>query len=536
VAADVDELVRSARRPIPISGIDPYPPSPSAVPGADHRVRVSGRPVFVETSAGVSYVRFAMRRPVDVEIEVRRPIAGHSIDPVSRFSSASITGTIIRFALPEPGAVVVRIVGLEPLFVLADPPDADPPVGGSPGVIDVTDAGADPTGQQLATGAIQAALDAAASRPSGGIVLIPPGTFRSGTLILRSNVTLHLAPGALLQGSDDPADYPIDPGRYETAGDASLAPDARYLGRTMTYSRLLLVDRAEHVRIRGRGTIDGAGTVLRTQRGAAPNLLRVRESQDVVIEDVLFRNAAAWSLHVLASRDVAMRNVKVINDRTTLNTDGIDLDMSTDVSIERAFIHTKDDAICVKASGNSDLTGDPARITVTDCLVSSLDAALKVGTETAATKISDIVFEDVFVFDSGRAMSVVVRDGAIVERVTFRRIWVGSDVDHLVEQVIGVRDPEAELGLIRDLVFEDVVAPTWTAPASNWTWYAQFRAGRPGRDTPVDVFAGADPVHAVDGLTFRRFVVNGRHLTDASTARDVAHLTIGSHVRNVTFD
>ena len=519
-----------------MSAVEPYPPSPAAVPGAAHRVRVGGRPIFVETSAGVSYARFAMRRPVDIEVEVLRPISGHSIEPVSRISSAVVDGAMVRFALPEPGAIVVRIVGLEPLFVLADPPDDAPPVAGSPGVIDVTDAGADPTGQRLATSAIQAALDDAAGRARGGAVLVPSGIFRSGTLTLRSNVTLYLAPGALLQGSDDPTDYPIDPGRRETASDTSLGPDTRYLGRTMTFSRLLLVDRAEHVRIRGRGTIDGAGTVLRTQHGAAPNLLRVRESADVVIEEVLFRNAAAWSLHVLASRLVAMRNVKVINDRANLNTDGIDLDMATDVSIEGAFIHTKDDAICVKATGNSDLTGDPARITVTDSVVSSLDAALKVGTETAATTISDIVFEDVFVFDSGRAMSVVVRDGAIVERVTFRRIRVGTGVDHLVEQVIGVREPEGGLGVIRNLTFEEVVAPDWTPPASNWTWYAQFRPGRPSRDAPVDLFEGADPAHAVDGLAFRRVVVNGHHLIDAPTARDVAHMTIGPHVRNVTFD
>ena len=519
-----------------MSTIEPYPPSPAAVPGADHRLRVGGRAVFVETTAGVSYARFAMSGAVDVEVEVDRPISGHWIEPVSRILSPAIAGNTVRFVLPEPGAIVVRIVGLEPLFVLADPPDDDPPIAGSPGVIDVTAAGADPSGRRLASGAIQAALDDAGARAGGGTVLIPRGIFRSGTLTLRSNVTLYLAPGALLQGSDDPIDYPIDPGRRETASDTSLAPDARYLGRTMTFSRLLLVDRAEHVRIRGRGTIDGAGTVLRMRHGAAPNLLRVRESADVIIDDVLFRNAAAWSLHVLASRDVTMRNLKIVNDRANLNTDGIDLDMSTDVSIERAFIHTKDDAICVKATGNGDLTGDPARITVTDSVVSSLDAGLKVGTETAATTISDIVFEDVFVFDSGRAMSVVVRDGAIVERVTFSRIRVGSDVDHLVEQVIGVRDPEIDLGVIRELAFEDVVAPAWTPPASDWTWYAQFRPGRPGRGTPVDVFEGADPTHAVDGLAFRRFVVNGRHVTDASTARDVAHLTIGPHVRNVTFD
>ena len=58
---------------------------------------------------------------------------------------------------------------------------------------------------------------------------------------------------------------------------------------------------------------------------------------------------------------------------------------------------------------------------------------------------------------------------------SFRTVRIGPNVDHLVEQVIGVRDPAAALGVIRDLTFDNVTAPTFVTPASNWTWYAQFR-------------------------------------------------------------
>ena len=333
-----------------------------------------------------------------------------------------------------------------------------------------------------------------------------------------------------------PADYPIDPGRVESGRDATLTADVRYLGRTMTFSRLLLVDGAHNVRISGRGTIDGEGTHLRARRNAVPNLLRVRNSSDVTIGDVLFRNAAAWSLHAVASENVAFRNVKVINDRENLNTDGIDVDMCSGVDIDRAFVHTKDDAICLKATRNGGLSGDVRRVTVTNSLVSSRDAALKVGTESEAAVFADIRFESNHVFDSGRATSVVVRDGATYERVTFRGVDVGPNVDHLVEQVIGVRDPDARLGAIHDLAFEDVVAPSFTPPASNWTWYAQFRPSHPGPNEAVNVFEGADETHAVQGLRLKGVVVNGRPLRDAETAREVANLTIGPHVRDVTFE
>ena len=102
-----------------------------------------------------------------------------------------------------------------------------------------------------------------------------------------------------------------------------------------------------------------------------------------------------------------------------------------------------------------------------------------------------------------------------------------------MEQVIGVRDPEAGLGSIRDLVFEDITAPDYRVPAGAWTWYAQFRPGRPAEGTPVPVFSGADAGHQVDGLRLRNVVVNGRLLTSIEEAEAVAGLTVGPFVTDL---
>ena len=513
-----------------------YPRPPRAHASRIHRVRVGGVAVFAEHRAGVSYARFSMTGPATVAVEVADPIADHAVFPEERIGHVTATGKVLGFDLAAPTSVVVWIDQLEPLFLLPDPPEADARVSGSDGVIDVLDHGADPTGRVLATTALQAAIDRAAGLAGGGTVLLPAGVFRTGTLEIKSHVTLYLAPGAILQGSSDPRDYPIDPGRQESASDASLPPDVRYWGRTMTFSRLLLVDHATDVRITGRGTIDGGGAALRSREGIAPNLLRVRASSHVVISDVLFRDAAAWSIHLLASQDVVVRNVKIINDRATLNTDGVDIDMSADVAIEGSFVYTKDDAVCVKATGNSGLAGEPRHIVVAHNLVSSRDAALKVGTESEAAEFTDIIFEDDYVFDSSRAMSVVVRDGARYERLTFRSIRVGPHVDHLIEQVIGVRAPRADLGTIRDLTFEGITAPAYGKPASNATWYTQFRPHAVSPAGPVHVFEGADEAHQVQGLRLKDVVINGKPIRDAGAARRVAGLSIGPYVRDVTIE
>jgi polygalacturonase len=513
-----------------------YPAPPIAHPSKVHRARVGGQSVLVERYAGVGYVRFAFKGTTTLEVEVDAPITKHTVFPAERAVSSTASGKVLKVELASAESFVVWINDLEKLFVFPDAPLEHGPTPGAPGVSNVRDLGADATGKTLSTTAIQAAIDQATSHAGGGTVFVPPGLYRTGTIALKSNVTLHLAAGALLQGSADPSDYPVDPGKQESGSNTSLAADVRYLGRTMTFSRLLLVDKAENVRIEGRGTIDGEGSFLRMQHNAVPNLLRVRESKNVVIEDVLFRNAAAWSLHVLASQGVTFTNVKLVNDRANLNTDGIDPDMSSDVRIDRAFLYTKDDAVCIKATENGDLHGDPARITVTNSVVSSLDAGLKLGTESSAGHFSDVTFESNWVFDSGRAMSVVVRDGAIYDNVTYKKVRVGPHVDHLIEQVIGVRDPAAALGVIKNLTFDDVVAPEYKKPSSNWTWYAQFRPPRPSEGSQVNVFEGADALHAVEGLRLKNVVVNGVRIDSQDTARDVANVTIGPHVRNVTFE
>jgi hypothetical protein len=517
-----------------------YPPSPGAAPFGAFGVSIEGVAVPVERYTDIGYVRCAVDGPVTIELTAPRPIETFRVFPEARVGTTSAVGRRLRVELPEPDSLVVWIDDLPKLLLLVDRMEDVSPSATHRPIVDATDAGADASGATKSTRALQAALDRAAE--TGATVVLPAGRFVTGTLRLPSNSALYLAPGALLQGSDDPRDYPLDAGRTESASDESLPPDRRYLGRTMTFSRLLLIDRAENVQICGAGTIDGCGTTLRTRFGAAPNLLRIRESRNVDVSGVLFRNSAAWSLHVLASRDIRIHDLAVVNDRDNLNTDGIDLDMSQDVRIERCTIYTKDDGVCVKATGNSDLAGDPARVLVRHCLVSSRDAALKVGTESDARTFRDIRFEDCAVFDSGRAMSVVVRDGAAYEDVIFSGIDVGSRVEHLVEQVIGVRHPEARLGAIRNLVFEDVRAPEFTPPGSNWTWYAQFRPTRPTADDPVPVFEGADADHQLDGLTLRDVVVRGQHvvlgqqLVDESSAAQYAGLTIGGNVTNVRFE
>lgn len=82
---------------------------------------------------------------------------------------------------------------------------AQPPAASRSGWINVRASGAAGDGARLDTAAIQSAVDACAQH-GGGTVWFPPGTYLSGTIVLRDRVRLET--GATLLGSTGLADYP----------------------------------------------------------------------------------------------------------------------------------------------------------------------------------------------------------------------------------------------------------------------------------------------------------------------------------------
>ena len=69
-------------------------------------------------------------------------------------------------------------------------------------VINVIDYGANGDGVHENAQSIQKAIDVAAEA-GGGVVLFPPGEYRTATIFLKDNVTLRLAKGATIKGTHD---------------------------------------------------------------------------------------------------------------------------------------------------------------------------------------------------------------------------------------------------------------------------------------------------------------------------------------------
>ena len=73
-------------------------------------------------------------------------------------------------------------------------------------IFNVTDYGATPNSDAIQTEKLQAAIDAC-FLAGGGEVVIPAGIFRTGSIRIRSRVTLHLLENAVIEGSMNPDDY-----------------------------------------------------------------------------------------------------------------------------------------------------------------------------------------------------------------------------------------------------------------------------------------------------------------------------------------
>ena len=287
----------------------------------------------------------------------------------------------------------------------------------------VSDFGARGDGKTVNTRAIQRVIDLCAEK--GGKVIIPLGEFVTGTLFLKSNVTLRLERGAHLLGSTNLADYP-----KKTVG-------FRFWGDTWTYQSLIIAHDIENVTIEGDGTIDGRGGSFPVQSKKKPDKYRDRpyllwfaNSRNINITGIELRNSAMWMQSYIRCDQLKIDGVRIFN-HSNLNNDMMDIDGCRDVIITRVTGDSDDDGITFKST--CDRMSE--NIIVSDCLLSSHCNALKFGTETTAgfknVAISNCVIRrsSASTVNSGAAegisgISLEIVDGGTMENITIQNVAI----------------------------------------------------------------------------------------------------------------
>jgi hypothetical protein len=321
-------------------------------------------------------------------------------------------------------------------------------------VFDPRDYGAMGDGVTNDQAAIQQAIDAATG--TGGSVVLSGGTYLTGTLTLKSQMTFFVASSAVLLGSTNPADYPT---QAPATGNTQLSNCQR---------ALLYAPAASLLTIDGGGVIDGQGDAFSGSESTRPLLVWAVLSDRVTVRNMFLRKGAVWSLVSMESDHVVISNVDVQSNNITH--DGIDIVDGTDVTVDDVVVNSGDDAMCLKSGVRRGIQ----TMTVKDSLFSGNNGGsngIKLGTATYGA-FRGVTFIDDYVKDvQYAAMAVESRQGADISGLAFQRIGFthtgGAFFVYLAQQATTHPIGDVpKLGSIDSVSFTDIAGSTASWPNS----------------------------------------------------------------------
>ncbi|MFV0343003.1 MAG: glycosyl hydrolase family 28 protein [Anaerocolumna sp.] len=356
-------------------------------------------------------------------------------------------------------------------------------------LFDITSFGAVGDGKTLNTTAIQNAINACSY---GGKIYVPKGTFLTGAIFLKSNMTLYIEEGGMLLGSIDLADYPLFKYRWEGMENICYA--------SLINTGVSENERLENITIDGLGKIDANGCILRQKelaesKGKPGRAVCIRNVDSLYLKDITVRQSPAWCVHLVYCNDVSVNNIKIYTRKdedgnrymNIANGDGLNPDSTSNVFIFNSMIASQDDCIAIKSGRDAEgrEVGIPSEnIRITNCRFRS-GFGVAVGSEISGSVrnvfVQDCDFQDAYSIGSVKARR---GRGGIIENIRYEDItFKNYDLSHkdckwfrgaiYIDQFYGKEpfDPnEAEefdesTTIMRDITFKNIIVDTITGNA-----------------------------------------------------------------------
>jgi len=361
--------------------------------------------------------------------------------------------------------------------------------------------GAVPDGHTLNTKSINATIEAL-NKKGGGVVLVPPGLWLTGPIVLKTNINLHLSAGATILFTADFDQYPLVTGNWEGLPQ-------------MRNQSPVSANNASNIAITGKGIIDGNGDAWRmvkkdklsesnwkklqerggvlsddkktwyptekSQKGSRyqnpgaispekdlafyesvkdflrPNLLVLTNCKYILLEGITFQNSPAWCLHPLMSEHLTVRNISVKNPWYAQNGDGIDVESCKNVLIENSVFDVGDDALCMKSGRDAEgrKRAMPTQdVIIRNCTVYSSHGGFVIGSEMSGGARNIFVSNCTFIgADIGLRFKTTRGRGGIVENIFIKDIFM-KDIPGeaiLFDMYYAAQDPIALAGEKRQL-------------------------------------------------------------------------------------
>ena len=309
----------------------------------------------------------------------------------------------------------------------------------------ITKYGAKPGDVKANTAAFAKAMEAC-NKAGGGRVIVPSGEWITGPVHFRSNCNLYLSEGAVLVFEDDPQlYYPAVQVSWEGA-------------ECMNISPLLYAFQCENIAISGPGTLAPKMDFWRTwferpdshiqatrqlyamcstQVPAAdrhmeregvqmrPHLIHFNRCTNVQFDGFKIRESPFWTIHTFMCKDVWAHDLDVYAHGH--NNDGIDLEMTQHVVVERCTFNQGDDAVVLKAGRNQDgwaLNMPTQDVVVRNCEVVQGHCLLGIGSEMSGG-VRRVYMHDCHSSDQVYRLFYIKtnhRRGGFIEDVTVERV------------------------------------------------------------------------------------------------------------------
>ncbi|MBN3960628.1 glycosyl hydrolase family 28 protein [Nostoc sp. NMS8] len=459
-----------------------YPYSASAHASDTYLVTVNGNPLFVEKYNSLSYVHFSFVGQAYIEIIAKENINNYTLSPKSYNIKSKKNRNSISFLLTTPRKLILHKVNLlnEKLFILADSIEEHPPQLGDANVRNIMQYSVDNTGREDNTLKIQRAINDVAI--TSGVLYFPPGVYKTKQINLRSNITLYLAGGSVIEATKD-----INP----------------------SYGRgLIVMNNVRNVKLTGRGTINGNGSHWRPKRGWY-SLIEAVNTSNILIEGIILRDPAVANIWMKYSEGLKIYNVKILADSNFLNTDGFDCWSSRNIVIDNVLYKGTDDATALKGDKNGWIE-NTEYINIKNSVFYGGNG-FKIGTEVKQNFIRHITYENIDIVLANEMSGFWPITGANFEDIYFKNIRV--------EQILSVAETDKSASLFQWRIMVGKWEPDSSTIKLGYirdVHIYNMMIDQPGGE--FSVFEGYDKQRNIDGIVFENLYIRGNLVTKLEEA------------------
>jgi hypothetical protein len=350
-------------------------------------------------------------------------------------------------------------------------------------------------GTTLNTTSIQKAIDYISAN-GGGTLQFYVGRYLTGSIFLKSNVTINLNEGAILLGSTNPYDY------------------RNYDDHVNTLS-FVCAYQADNIAITGKGVIDGQGRELcynyldQQQKGIIPDEMRydrpglrpngvyLRECKNVTVTGVTIKSAAGWTFYPDQCENMLIDGVTVLG-LDFWNNDGIDIVDCTNLRLLNSFIDAADDAICFKSH---DQNKRNENIEVRNCVARSSASAIKFGTVTAGGYKNIRLINNKIYNTHRSALTIEVPDGGTAEDVFVDSLYA-YNTSNAIYLRIGARNTGRPAGILKNIVIQNMYCEIPATKADAGYPYEGPIEDNPRNISPASI-VGLEGGYDIENITLR---------------------------------